>query len=100
MFVDNHHHDGRLALWCAAPPGAQAMLIETAPGHYFVPPYVGPSGWIGVRLDRKVSWNEIAAVIKNAYLAKAPAKLVAAYRAHEAKPSKKIGASPSLRRRS
>jgi hypothetical protein len=49
MFVDNHHHDGRLALWCAAPPGAQAMLIDSAPDHYFVPPYVGPSGWIGVR---------------------------------------------------
>ena len=66
-FLDNHHGDGRLALWCAAPEGAQAMLVDTHPGHYFLPPYVAHHGWIGVRLDRKTPWNEIAAVLEAAH---------------------------------
>jgi len=43
-FANDHHGDGRLALWLAAPPDAQAMLVEANPDAYFVPPYVGPSG--------------------------------------------------------
>jgi hypothetical protein len=66
-FLDNHHGDGRLALWCAAPPDAQAMLVDSNPDHYFVPPYVGYRGWVGVRLDRDAAWPEIAAVIESAY---------------------------------
>lgn len=66
-FVDNHHGDGRLALWCMAPPGAQAMLVESNGDHYFVPPYVGYMGWVGVRLDRDNAWSQIAAVIEQAY---------------------------------
>jgi hypothetical protein len=68
MFLDNHHGDGRLAIWIAAPPGVQAMLVEAEPAHHFVPPYVGPSGWLGVRLDRRVAWKQIAALIEQAYL--------------------------------
>lgn len=76
MFVDNHHGDGMLALWCAAPPGAQAMLVESNPDVYFVPPYVGPSGWIGARLDRRAPWSEIAAVIEQAYRTRAPVTIL------------------------
>lgn len=66
-FLDNHHGDGRLALWCAAPDGAQAMLVEANPDRYFLPPYVARQGWIGVRLDRDTPWNEIAAVLEAAH---------------------------------
>jgi hypothetical protein len=66
-FLDNHHGDGRLALWCAAPDGAQAMLVDSNPDHYFLPPYVARGGWIGVRLDRKAPWNEIAMVLEAAH---------------------------------
>jgi hypothetical protein len=66
-FLDNHHDDGRLALWCAAPDGAQAMLVDNNPDHYFVPPYVGYRGWVGVRLDRDAEWSEVSAVIESAY---------------------------------
>src|SRR6185436_13228351 len=66
-FCDNHHHDGRLALWCAAPEGAQAMLVDSNPDHYFLPPYVARLGWIGVRLDRDAPWKEIAAVLEAAH---------------------------------
>jgi hypothetical protein len=74
MFLDNHHGDGRLAIWCAAAPGTQAALVEAEPEHYFVPPYVGPSGWLGVRLDRGVGWNQVAALLEQAYLERAAAK--------------------------
>ena len=53
-FVANHHGDGRLAIWCAAPDGVQAALVAQEPDHSFVPPYVGHRGWIGVRLDRNL----------------------------------------------
>ena len=75
MYLDNHHGDGRLAIWCAAPPGAQAMLVPAAPEHYFVPPYVGHRGWLGARLDRDLDWNEIAGVIEDAFLTVAPKRL-------------------------
>lgn len=75
MFLDNHHGDGRLALWCAAAAGMQNALVETSPNSYFVPPYVGYRGWVGVRLDRGLSRDEVAGVIEDAYTAVAPPAL-------------------------
>ena len=66
-FLDNHHGDGRLALWCASPPGAQAMLVDSDRDVYFVPPYVGCRGWVGVRLDRDAPWPQITSVLETAY---------------------------------
>jgi hypothetical protein len=77
MFMDDHHGDGRLALWCAAPPGAQAALTAFAPDRYFVPPYVGHRGWIGLRLDRDATRDEIAGVIEDAWLDRAPRRRLA-----------------------
>jgi hypothetical protein len=51
MFADNHHHDGHIAVWVPAAPGAQEALIEEAPAVYFRPPYVGPAGWVGVEMS-------------------------------------------------
>jgi hypothetical protein len=76
-FVNDHHGDGRLAIWCAAPGGAQTAMIGADPERFFRPPYVGPSGWVGVRLDVRPDWDEIAGVIEDAYRTVAPAKLVA-----------------------
>ncbi|MCU1457554.1 MAG: hypothetical protein JWL73_1646 [Actinomycetia bacterium] len=67
MYHDDHHGDGRLAVWCAAPPGAQSAYVHDNPRGYFVPAYVGTRGWVGVRLDRRVPWGEIEAVIDDAY---------------------------------
>ena len=67
MFVDNHHGDGRLAIWCSAPPGAQDALVASAPQHFFVPPYVGSQGWVGVRLDNGLKWAAVSARIKEAH---------------------------------
>lgn len=77
MFVDNHHNDGRLAIWAAAPPGTQESLTETEPDRFFRPPYVGHRGWIGVRLDIDVDWDEVAHIVRDAYRCVAPKKLIA-----------------------
>jgi hypothetical protein len=73
-FWDDHHGDGRLALWCAAPLGAQEALTQAAPERFFVPPYVGRRGWIGLRLDGAPDWAEVEQVIGRAHRAvQAPA---------------------------
>src|SRR5581483_10908267 len=77
MFAD-HHHDDRLAFWCAAPQGMQEALVDAEPGRFFRPPYVGPRGWLGVYLDVPVDWEEIAEIVTEAYRCVAPPKLLAA----------------------
>ena len=71
-FQDDHHGDGRLAIWCAAPEGMQEALVEEDPEHYFRPPYVGVRGWLGVRLDRGIEWERVAEAIETAYLVRRP----------------------------
>jgi len=71
---DNHHGDGRFGLWCAAPPGLQSMLVDSNPELFYIPAYVGYLGWVGMRLDRGVSWEEIEFIIRDAYLARASKK--------------------------
>jgi hypothetical protein len=77
MVLTNHHGDGRFAIWCAAPDGLQATLVEADPERFFVPPYVGHRGWLGVRLDRGLDWDELAGIAADAYAEVAPHKLVA-----------------------
>jgi hypothetical protein len=77
MFAHDHHGDARVALWLPAPEGVQAELVAEEPDRFFVPPYVGYRGWVGVRLDRAVDWREIAALLEEAYRQVAPKKLVA-----------------------
>jgi len=76
MSANDHHGDGRVALWLAAPEGAQAGLVAAAPEHFFVPPYVGHRGWVGVRLDRGLEWDAVAGAIEEAYIHVAPKRLV------------------------
>jgi hypothetical protein len=80
MVLTNHHGDGRFAIWCAAPAGMQAMLVEADAERFFVPPYVGHRGWLGVRLDRGHDWDEIAGIAEDAYAEVAPPQLVEAAR--------------------
>ena len=83
MVLTNHHGDGRFAIWCAAPDGMQRMLVEADPERFFVPPYVGHRGWLGVRLDRGLDWNELAGICEDAWAEVAPPKLVASARDSE-----------------
>jgi hypothetical protein len=81
MVLTDHHGDGRFAIWCAAPDGMQKMLVEADPERFFVPPYVGHRGWLGLRLDRGIHWDELAGIVEDAHAEVAPAKLVEAVRA-------------------
>jgi hypothetical protein len=67
MYANNHHNDGRIAIWCKAPLGYQGSMVEIAPERFFVPPYVGANGWVGLRLDHDVDWAEVASVVEQAY---------------------------------
>jgi hypothetical protein len=78
MVMTDHHGDGRFALWVAAPDGMQRMLVESDQERFFVPPYVGHRGWLGVRLDRGLDWDELAGIVEDAFAEVAPAPLVEA----------------------
>jgi hypothetical protein len=74
MFADNHHGDGRIALWCNAPKGAQEVLAGSEPHRYFRPPYVGPRGWIGVILPANGD-EDVERIVREAYGMVAPKRL-------------------------
>lgn len=85
MFV-GYHHAEPFAVHCKAPPGIQEILVGAAADRFFVPPYVGHKGWIGIRLDLKqVDWDEVATHIAEAYRMTA---------------SKRVAARPSRRSQS
>ena len=67
MFMDDHHGDGRLAIWCAAPPGNQELLVQADPAKFFRPPYVGHRGWLGVELRAVDDWDEVTGIVEDAY---------------------------------
>ena len=74
-YAVNHHGDGNLALWLHSPAGAQDLHVTGEPDFYFVPPYVGPRGWLGVQLDRGNDWFSIATRVREAYANVAPPEL-------------------------
>jgi len=74
-FWDDHHSDGRLCIWCAAPEGVQQELIATDPERFFRPPYVGHRGWLGVHL-RQVDQDELDVLAEDAYRCIAPKTLI------------------------
>jgi hypothetical protein len=75
IFAMEKSGDGRVSVWLTAPEGAQAMLIGADPERFFVPPYVGHKGWVGVRLDSQPDWDEVAALIRRSYRLIAPKRL-------------------------
>jgi hypothetical protein len=77
LWQDGHHDHHFPHLWCAAAPGVQELLVDTEPDRFFRPPYVGGRGWLGVRLDVDVDWDELAGICHDAYRAVAPRRLLA-----------------------
>ena len=75
IFAMENSDDGRSSVWCKAPPGSQMVLVGADPERFFVPPYVGPKGWVGMRLDRRPNWSEVAALVKRSYGLVAPKRL-------------------------
>jgi hypothetical protein len=71
-----HHGAGRPAVWCKAKAVNQQLMISTAPDKFFSPPYVGPSGWVGIWLDGNVEWDEVYDILRDGYRMTAPTKLL------------------------
>ena len=77
---DDHHGDGHLAVWIKSTHEEQADLVESNPARFFVPPYVGVSGWVAVRLDRrptKADWAVVAELLESGYRSVAPKRALA-----------------------
>jgi predicted DNA-binding protein (MmcQ/YjbR family) len=67
MFADDHHGVGFAGVWLKAPEGAQEELVASDPKRFYVPPYVGKGGWVGVKLDGKTDWKLLAGLLEEAY---------------------------------
>ena len=78
MTDNNHHQSGHVAVWVKAPAMVQEILCKSDPKRFFVPPYMGKQGWVGVRIDYKVNWDEVAAILKDGYELSMPKKSRAA----------------------
>jgi hypothetical protein len=80
-FLDNHHGDGIVALTCKVLPGENAALAKAQPKRYYLPAYIGPRGWVALRLDLpKVDWSEVRELLLASYLLTAPKRLATAAR--------------------
>jgi hypothetical protein len=88
-YAVNHHGDRRIALWLNTPEGMQDAYVHAEPEHFFVPPYVGPSGWLGVRLDVGLAWKRLAPIVRAAYEKVAPAELQSQLKATPSVPAPK-----------
>ena len=74
MTDNNHHNSGHVAVWVKAPAMVQEILVNSDPKRFFVPPYMGKSGWVGVRIDRTVKWDQLAAILNDGHQLSAPKK--------------------------
>jgi predicted DNA-binding protein (MmcQ/YjbR family) len=77
IFAMEKRGDGRRSVWCKAPPGSQMVLVGADPERFFVPPYVGHKGWVGMRLDADPDWDEVATFVRRSYRLIAPKRLAA-----------------------
>ena len=76
IFCMHRTDSGEPALWCKAPAGSQGILVGADPERFFVPPYVGPKGWVGMRLGKRVDWREVALLVTRSYRMTAPKQLL------------------------
>ncbi len=77
-FHDGHYDDGTPAVWIKAPDGAQGALIEADPRRFYRPKYMGPAGWVGVRLEPKPNWKEIRFLLEQGWRMVAPKRAIKA----------------------
>ncbi len=77
-FLNNHHGDGIVAVTCKVLPGENAALAKAQPKRYYLPAYIGPRGWVALRLDLpKIDWSEVRDLLLASYLLTAPKRLAA-----------------------
>ncbi|MEX0784742.1 MAG: MmcQ/YjbR family DNA-binding protein [Dehalococcoidia bacterium] len=77
MFAMTTDGGARPELWVKGAPGAQEILVGSQPDRFFVPPYVGKSGWVGIWLDDEVDWDSVESLVGESYCLIAPKPLAA-----------------------
>jgi predicted DNA-binding protein (MmcQ/YjbR family) len=81
-FLDNHHGDGIVSICGKTLPGDHNVLVASDSKRFYLPAYIGPRGWVGLRLDiGKIDWEEVRELVTGSYLQIAPGKLAEAARA-------------------
>src|SRR5882672_513326 len=99
MFLDDHHGDGRLAVWCKSTHEEQRRLVAADPDRLFVPPYVGVKGWVGVRLDHPgTDWNELAILVEAGWKSVAPKRIAADTTPRRGRPLRRPKTDPDVAR--
>jgi predicted DNA-binding protein (MmcQ/YjbR family) len=75
-YLNNHHDDGIVCVCCKVLPGDNERLIAANPQKFIMPAYIGPRGWVGLRLDRPtLDWDEAKELVRGSYAQTAPKKL-------------------------
>ena len=83
-FLNDHHGDGIVAVTCKVLPGDNAALAAAQPARFYLPAYIGPRGWVALRLDvGRVNWDEVRELAVGSYQLVAPARLAALVRKGE-----------------
>ena len=76
-YLNDHHGDGIVSMCCKVLPGDNERLIDSNPQKFYMPAYIGPRGWVALRLDRTtVDWSEVKELIRGSYEQSAPKKFV------------------------
>jgi predicted DNA-binding protein (MmcQ/YjbR family) len=74
-YLDDHHGDGIVAVTCKVLPGDNAALTASDPKRFYIPSYVGPRGWVALRLDvGKIDWDEVRELLTHSYVLIAPGR--------------------------
>jgi hypothetical protein len=76
QYEDHHHGDPIIGLWLKAPEGMQRALVDAQPERFYVPKYVGPKGWVGVRMDAATDWAMVDDLVRQSYRLIAPKRLL------------------------
>jgi predicted DNA-binding protein (MmcQ/YjbR family) len=98
MTDNNHHESGHTAVWVKAAPTVQEILVRSDPARFFKPPYVGHKGWVGVRLDVKVDWDELTGILRDGYAMTLPPKRVKSKGGREIAAASKTKKARSVKR--
>lgn len=77
-YLGDHHGDGIVSISCKVAPGENEDLVRMDPARFYIPAYIGPRGWVALRLDvGQIDWNEVADLALDSYVLVAPKRLAA-----------------------
>ena len=76
-YLNNHHGDNIISVCCKVLPGENQFLVQSDPGRFYLPAYIGSRGWIALRMDlATLNWTEVKELIRGSYIQTAPKQLV------------------------